>query len=70
MAKDGALIVHALASAIMRREVELPDPVAAVFITEQLVDRMAGPPDFFREKLAFQNLAQVMINPTRSCPGW
>lgn len=44
----------------MRPQIQLADPVAAVFITEQLADRPAAAPDFLREKLAIQDLAQVM----------
>ncbi|MET3220128.1 two-component sensor histidine kinase [Bradyrhizobium diazoefficiens] len=44
----------------MRSQVRLPDPIAAVFITEQLADRQTAAPDFLREKLAIQNLAEVM----------
>ncbi|WOH53540.1 hypothetical protein [Bradyrhizobium sp. sBnM-33] len=44
----------------MRLQIQLPDPIAAVFITEQLADRRSTAPDFLREKLAIQDLAQVM----------
>jgi len=44
----------------MRSQVRLPDPIAAVFITEQLADRQTAAPNFLREKLAIQNLAEVM----------
>ncbi|WP_390892738.1 hypothetical protein [Bradyrhizobium diazoefficiens] len=44
----------------MRSQVRLPDPIAAVFITEQLADRQTAAPDFLREKLAIQNLAEMM----------
>ncbi|SPP92660.1 MULTISPECIES: sensor histidine kinase [Bradyrhizobium] len=44
----------------MRSHIQLPEPIATVFITEQLADRVAAAPDFLREKLAIQNLAEVM----------
>lgn len=44
----------------MRPQIRLPDPIAAVFVTHQLAERKAAPPDFLREKLAIQDLAQVM----------
>lgn len=45
----------------MRAQIQLPDPIGAVFITDQLADRAAAAPDFLREKLAIQDLAHVMI---------
>ncbi|MFT4118134.1 HWE histidine kinase domain-containing protein [Bradyrhizobium sp.] len=44
----------------MRAHIQLPDPVAAVFITDRLADRRVSAPDFLREKLAIQDLAQVI----------
>ena len=44
----------------MGSQIQLPDPIAAVLITEQLADRATATPDFLREKLAIQDLAQVM----------
>jgi len=44
----------------MRSQIHLPDPIAEVFITDQLADRHAASPDFLREKLAIQDLAEVM----------
>lgn len=44
----------------MRPQNQLPDPIAAVFITEQLADREAAAPDFLQEKLAIQDLARMM----------
>jgi two-component sensor histidine kinase len=44
----------------MRPQIKLPDPIAAVFITEQLADRKATAPDFLQEKLAIQDLARMM----------
>lgn len=44
----------------MRSQVRLADPIAAAFITEEFGDWEAVAPDFSREKLAIQNLAEVM----------
>ena len=44
----------------MRAQMQLSDRVAAVFNTDWLADRRAAAPDFLREKLAIQDLAQVM----------
>lgn len=44
----------------MGSRIQLPDDVAAVFITEQLASRASAAPNFLREKLAIQDLAQVM----------
>jgi two-component sensor histidine kinase len=43
-------------------QVQLPEPVAAVFITDQLARRALPAPDFLREKLAIQDLAQQMAD--------
>ncbi|MDA9519814.1 hypothetical protein XI06_05440 [Bradyrhizobium sp. CCBAU 11434] len=44
----------------MQSQIQLPEPVATVFITDQLSARAADAPDFLREKLAIQDLAAVM----------
>ena len=44
----------------MRSQLQFPEPIATVFITGRLADRQAAAPDFLREKLAIQNLAEVM----------
>ncbi|WP_158671072.1 sensor histidine kinase [Bradyrhizobium guangdongense] len=44
----------------MRSQARLPDPVAAVIISHHLADRQSAAPDFLREKLAIQDLAEVM----------
>ena len=56
----------------MRSQIQLPEPIAKVFITDQLGNfwsssgdegignRQAAEPDFLREKLAIQNLAEVI----------
>jgi GAF domain-containing protein len=41
---------------------QLPPAVAGVFITDQLMRRPAAAPDYLREKLAIQDLAQRMAN--------
>ena len=44
----------------MRSQIQLSEPIARVFITDQLAERDAAVPDFLREKLAIQDLAEVM----------
>jgi len=43
-----------------RSQKKLPDPIAKVVITDQLADRQAAASDFLREKLAIQNVVEVM----------
>jgi cytochrome c553 len=52
----------------MRSQIQLPDPVAAVFVTDQLAEK-AAVPDLLREKLAIRDLAQVMLDrPGKAVP--
>lgn len=44
----------------MRSQIQFPEQIATVFVTDQLADRQAAAPDFLREKLAIQHLAEVM----------
>lgn len=44
----------------MRTQIKFSEPIATVFITDQLSEREAAAPDFLREKLAIQDLAEVM----------
>ncbi len=49
-------------SLAMRSQTQFPEPIATVFITDQLAGRQAAAPDFVREKLAIQDLADVMCD--------
>ncbi|MDA9476937.1 hypothetical protein XI03_21125 [Bradyrhizobium sp. CCBAU 65884] len=44
----------------MRSQIQSSEPIATVFITDQLAGRQAAAPDFLREKVAIQDLAKVM----------
>ncbi|WP_228749552.1 sensor histidine kinase [Bradyrhizobium sp. BR 10261] len=55
---DSAIV--ASPGAPMRSQARLPDSVAAVIISDQLANRRSAAPDFLREKLAIQDLAEVM----------
>jgi hypothetical protein len=44
----------------MRSQIQFPEPIATVVITDQLAYRQAAAPDFLCEKLAIQDLAEVM----------
>lgn len=47
----------------------VPDAVAEVYVTDQLSERIAGRPDYPREKLAAYDIAKQMVNdPTRVLP--
>jgi two-component sensor histidine kinase len=46
----------------MNTSVELPEPVAKVFITDQLYERAPVVTDYLREKLAIQDLAEHMTD--------
>lgn len=46
----------------MKPEVHLPAPIAEVSVSHKLAERPSSPPDFFREKLAIQDLAEQMTD--------